>query len=131
MKITRGDLSESDYDTLFTKDPGYFIESLIINIIYAKETGEEVKTIARQRHVFEKWLKFYTGSIREQMLGEIEKQHTVQTSVLLADAERRGRIAALANLPMKKGMWADHVDLKEVVNIMQTLSYDDNQKAAV
>lgn len=115
MKLSRKKLLDSDYDTLFTRNPGHFIEAIIINIMWAKGKETEAEVIERQRLVFEKWLGFYTNHISIEATSGAAMQQTI------ADAERRGKIEALTNLPIKKGRLSNYVDLLEVSNILRQL----------
>lgn len=124
MKLNRKKLLESDYDTLFTRNPGHFIEAIIINLMWAKGTETEAETIARQRQVFERWLAFYSDHIRTEATGTAEMKR------LIAEAERRGKIHALSHLPIKKSVLSNYVDLIEVANILRQLKAKEPKAVA-
>lgn len=138
MKITRDNLLASDYDTLFTRDPGTFIEAIIINLLWADKDNvrTEAETIERQRYVFEKWLEYYTKNIREEIVTEFGINKAKDTKTY-RDGHIAGQIHALSTLPMKKSLLTKYVDLIEVANILRQLkakepigvTKDDNTQA--
>lgn len=127
MQITRDQLADSDYDILFTRDPGLFIESIIINLMWAKDPAnqDQAATIARIRFVFLQWLDFYANHMNEEYAKEQAGNYQVILTSLEKSAEQvgfhRGRLHALTNLPIRKGVLTSYVDLTEVANELRKL----------
>lgn len=121
MKITREKLLSSDWQTLFTRDPGTFFEAVLINILWDKEPGSiDHELVARQRFVFERWFKYHEGSLRM----DIEKELKLAKTKSGADWQWgfiAGQIHALANLPIKSGPLGKSVDLNKVTAILRQL----------
>lgn len=126
MKYQPGVLSDSDYDTLFTRDPGYFIESIITNILYAsggmRSRPGDAAYVEIQKQVFLKWIGFYTNSLKAELMAEVGELHADHVAELVVAAERRGRILALSNLPFKPNLIGpDKVNLSAVNDILSKL----------
>jgi hypothetical protein len=127
MKITREQLLESDYDTLFTHDPGTFIEIIIINLLWAEKGKNEAEVIERQRFVFEKWLQYYSDNLRQDIVAELgsdknEAANTYQNGFIA------GQIHALTSLPMKKSLLTQYVDLIAVAETLRQLKVLSEEK---
>jgi hypothetical protein len=125
MKITRDQLKASDFDILFTRDPGLFIESIIINLNWAKHEESEAQAIARIRYIFLRWLDLYANNATEEYAKEQSTAYTDILAKLETAAEQRGfmkgRIHALANLPIRKGVLTNYVDLDLVAKELRKL----------
>jgi len=125
MQLTKQQLSDSDYDTLFTRDPATFIEAIIINLMWAKDSSDQATIIATQKHLFESWLRFYSTNLREHVLvierAAVASSEAERIAQAEARGELRGRIAALENLPMKKSLLSQYVDLVAVSAMLHEL----------
>lgn len=122
MKITRDKLLESDFDTLFTRDPGTFFEAILINILWDKTPADlDQELIARQQYVFEKWHEYFSVNLRQ----DIEKELAIAFEPIAGQAYRNGllagRIKALEELPFKRSGLGKTVDITEVTKILNKL----------
>lgn len=121
VKITRKQLLESDYDTLFTRDPGTFFEGILINILWDKVPGSvDQEVVARQRFVFEKWHKYFAANLRIDIEKELELAKAKQTADY-QNGHIAGQIHALTKLPMKNGAFGKSVDLAAVTATLKEL----------
>lgn len=118
MKLKRGQLLDSDYDTLFTKDPATFFESVLINILWDKTPGSiDQDTVARQKQIFLKWHEYFKASHRTDIEREIANK-------IFAEAHRAGQVYALAALPFTDkgfGLLGKTVDLIAVSDKLKEL----------
>lgn len=130
MKITRDDLLDSDFNTLFTHDPATFFEGVLINILWVDDPKSvDMALVERQRHVFLKWLQFYTENLKIDYRKQVVEGMNAATKAAIADvatmSERqgflRGRIHALHHLPIKKNMLGKTVDLMAVAEQLRRL----------
>jgi hypothetical protein len=122
VKITRGQLIDSDYETLFTRDPKSFIEAIVINLMWAKGNETEMAIIERQRYLFEEWLKLYTVAIKEDAHAEHAAREQDNRQAVARTAFIKGQIAALSTLPLKKNkINQEVVDLARVTSELKTL----------
>lgn len=121
MNLTRAQLREGDYSTLFTRDPGAFIEAIIVNLLWSKDQPDEALTIANQRYTFDKWLEFYTANIRQEIEQEISQHQATKEMSLYRQGYRQGQIEALTHLPIKQTMFGKQVDLTAVSNNLSLL----------
>lgn len=121
MKITRAQLLESDFDTLFTRDPATFFEAVLINILWDKTPASiDQAVLARQKLVFERWHKYFEANLRR----DIEKELGLIKTKATADYQNgylAGQINALANLPMRNGALGKSVDLNKVTELLRQL----------
>jgi hypothetical protein len=130
MKITRDQLLGSDFKTLFTHDPATFFEGVLINILWVDEPKSvDMALVERQRHVFIKWLEYYTANLKTDYRKEVVSGMNEATRAAIKDvadmSERagflRGQIHALHNLPIKKNMLGKTVDLMAVADNLRQL----------
>jgi hypothetical protein len=123
MKMTKGQLLSSDWNTLFTRDPGTFFEAVLINILWdnrAPGGNIDQELVARQRFVFERWHKYFAANLRH----DIEIELGLLKSKATADYQNghiAGQISALTNLPMKSGAFGKSVDLNKVAAELKRL----------
>lgn len=127
MKITKDQLLNSDWSTLFTRDPATFFEAVLINILWDEQAaGKKIdhELIARQKYIFERWHKYFEANLRhdlEQELGLVKTKATAdyQTGHLA------GQIYALTNLPVKSGVLGKFVDLQAVTEMLRQLKAEE------
>lgn len=121
MKMTRKDLRPSDVNTLFTRDPGTFFESILINILWNKDASSiDHDVIARQRVVFDRWFKYLEASLRrdvEAELGAVKAKGTADYQ----NGYLAGQIHALSKLPIHHGLFGQSVDLTKVAEELRKL----------
>lgn len=124
MNITRDQLTEADFDILYTRNPGNFIEAIIVNLMWAKDNKDEAAVIARQRFVFERWLEFYSKFVWDEATAATAVSPDKLKS-LVDNAFRRGQLHALHNLPFKKGVLGRSVDLGAVAGTIRQLKAEE------
>lgn len=123
MKITKDQLLNSDWSTLFTRDPATFFEAVLINILWDEQAaGKKIdhELIARQKYIFERWHKYFEANLRH----DIEKEVGLLKTKATADYQTghlAGQIYALTNLPIVNGALGKRVDLNEVTKILRQL----------
>ena len=112
-------LHDNEWEISLTRNPDTFIEALCLNILYSEDTSKA--TVARQRVVFNKWLRNYESSLRHELRQALEAEQELVMALAERKAEYRGQISALSNLPMRKSVVGEIVNLKEVVGIIKQL----------
>lgn len=123
MKITRDQLHNSDWSTLFTRDPATFFEAIIITLLWDKSKERQnldYEEIERQKFVFARWHKYFEANLRheiEQELGLVKTKATADYQ----NGHLAGQIYALTNLPIKSGALGKSVDLKAVTELLRQL----------
>jgi hypothetical protein len=128
MQITRENLLESDFDTLFTRDPSTFFESILINILWDKEPKSvDMEVVTRQRYVFLKWLEYSFANQREEIISDQTLRNQIIGELMAAAPASydagflAGQIHALTTLPVKKTMMSKTVDLIAVSEQLRKL----------
>jgi hypothetical protein len=126
MKVTKDQIKSGDWQTLFTRDPATFFESVLINILWDKSGAGKIdhELINRQRFIFERWHKYFEANLR----ADIEKELGLIKSKATADYQNghiAGQIHALTNLPIKAGALGKSVDLKAVTELLRQLKAEE------
>lgn len=118
MKITKAGLLDTDKNTLFTRDPSAFFESVLINVLWGKDGATiDQEVIERQKLVFAKWHEYFAANLRT----DIEKELTPQVLRANARGHLAGRIYALQNLPLKKTLVGQSIDIEAVTALLRQL----------
>lgn len=122
MKITRDKLLESDFNTLFTRDPGTFFEAILINILWDKSPADiDQELVARQKYVFLKWHEYFGNALAEDTRKELAKEYDPKLAQAHRNGELAGRIKALEELPFKRSGLGKTVDLLAVSELLKKL----------
>lgn len=118
MKITRDKLLESDFNTLFTRDPGTFFEAILINILWDKSPADiDQELVARQKYVFLKWHEYFGNALAEDTRKELAKMSLIFVDVEATGASPiKGTLAEFGAVDYKTRetfygrIWASHPD---------------------
>lgn len=127
MKITKDNLLSSDWNTLFTRDPATFFESVLINILWDEQAaGKKVdhELIARQKFIFEQWHKYFEANLRHDIEVELNLVKTKATADY-QNGHLAGQIYALTNLPLRNGALGKSVDLNKVTELLRQLKAEE------
>lgn len=126
MKITKDNLLGSDWNTLFTRDPGTFFEAILINILWGKDGKDlDQHQIAKQRFIFEQWHEYYGTNLRFDIEQDIKAKLQPELDKANARGNLAGRINALQNLPMKRSGLSKTVDLIAVTELLRQLKAEE------
>lgn len=126
MKITKDNLLGSDWNTLFTRDPGTFFEAILINILWGKDGKDlDQHQIAKQRFIFEQWHEYFAKNLRFDIEREIKASLQPELDKAEARGNLAGRINALQNLPMKRSGLSKNVDLIAVTELLRQLKAEE------
>lgn len=118
MKVAKAPMSEADYEMLFTKDPGYFFEAILVELSFSKNAADAEKLKA----MFIKWLGFYAASVREESMTELRKKNQEWLVTQMAELQNQGKLYALTHLPFKPSLiGSDKVDMAAVQLMIEKL----------
>lgn len=110
-------MSDDDWELALTRDPMAFFEAVVINIVFS-EGGTRQDVVDRQKAVFKRWLAYYNQSYRTTIAASEQTRYKQRMNKLIAEAERKGYLYALSNLPLKKSFGREIVDLGTVATMI-------------
>lgn len=97
MMLNKDLIRDSDWETMFIRDPSTFVTNILLSFKYSDPRYEK-QELERLQFVFSKWLQFHSEEYKRS----------------IKIAETRGYIQALSTLPLKKSLGRERVDLKQV-----------------
>lgn len=113
-----GAWNDSDYETLFTKDPAYFIEAILINVTLS----DNAVSIEKQKEIFLKWIGFYANSVREEAKAEFSRGSALRMLEERNEGKREGMLYAFTHLPFKPSLIGpDKIDMVKVQQVIKKL----------